>query len=134
MDLTTPSGLLSYKITAGDKRRIELVVKNTGSSELKGIELSASSPASWEVTFEPKKIEKLVPGAETSVFAEIKAAKKALPGDYVVNIDAKIPELAAKTTFRMSVETPMLYGWVGVLIIIIAIGSVYYLFRKYGRR
>jgi uncharacterized membrane protein len=32
------------------------------------------------------------------------------------------------------VKTPMLWGWVGVLIIFIALGSVYYLFRKFGRR
>jgi uncharacterized membrane protein len=28
----------------------------------------------------------------------------------------------------------MLWGWIGVLIIIFALGIVYFLFRKYGRR
>jgi uncharacterized membrane protein len=34
----------------------------------------------------------------------------------------------------MSVRTPMLWGWIGIFIIIAAIGIVWYLFRKYGRR
>ena len=64
----------------------------------------------------------------------IKADKKAIPGDYVTNIEARTPETSSKLSFRISVETPLLLGWIGVIIIIIALGTVYYLFRKYGRR
>ena len=35
------------------KKKIELEVRNTGSSLLKDIQLSANKPADWEVTFEP---------------------------------------------------------------------------------
>ena len=66
--------------------------------------------------------------------AILKASSKALPGDYVVTIDAKTPEVNADAQFRIAVKTPMIWGWVGVLIIAAAIGVVYYLFRKYGRR
>ena len=52
MELTTPSGLLSSDITAGKEERIELLVKNTGSSELKNIRFSASEPRNWTVSFE----------------------------------------------------------------------------------
>lgn len=134
MELTTPTGLLSTKITAGDKKQIELVVRNTGSSELSGIDLSSSAPANWEVMFDPRKVAKLSPGAETHVYAIIKADKKAIPGDYVTDIEARTPEVSSKASFRISVETSMLWGWVGILIIIVALVSVYYLFRKYGRR
>jgi len=134
MELSTPNGLLSNSITAGDGKRIELVVKNTGSSILTGIDLNASTPSNWNVVFEPKKIDKLLPGKQEQVFATVKADKKAIPGDYVLNMDAQTPETTSKAAFRMSVETPMLWGWIGVLIIGAALGSVYYLFRKYGRR
>jgi uncharacterized membrane protein len=134
MELSTPNGLLSNNITAGDGKRIELVVKNTGSSILSGINLSASTPSNWDVVFEPKKIDKLLPGKLEQVFATVKADKKAIPGDYVLNMEAQTPEASSKAAFRMSVETPMLWGWIGVLIIGAALGSVYYLFRKYGRR
>jgi uncharacterized membrane protein len=134
MELTTPSGLLSTGITAGDQKRIELLVKNTGSAPLKGIQMSASAPVNWEVTFDPKKIEMVEPGKTSQVFAVVKASKKALAGDYVTNIDARAPEVNSKAQFRISVRTSMVWGWVGILIICGALGCVYYLFRKYGRR
>ena len=95
MEVTTPKGLLSADITAGDTRRIDL---------------------------------------EANVTAELKASPKALPGDYVVVMDAKTPEVTADAQFRISVKTPLFWGWVGVLVILAAVGGVYCLFRKYGRR
>ena len=62
MELSTPRGLLSTEITAGDVKRIELVVRNTGSSLLKDIQLSANKPVDWEVSFEPSKIDMLEGG------------------------------------------------------------------------
>lgn len=134
MELTTPRGLLSTDVTAGDIKKIELEVRNTGSSLLKDIQLSANKPADWEVTFEPSKIDALKAGETSTVMATLKASKKALPGDYVTTIMAKTPEVNADAQFRVAVKTPMIWGWVGVLIIIATIGVVYYLFRKYGRR
>ena len=126
--------MLSTDITAGDTKRIELVVKNTGSSDLKDIKLSANKPVDWEVSFEPSSITKLAAGSSTSVVALLKASKKALPGDYVTKMEAKTPEVNASADFRISVKTPMIWGWLGIFIIIAVLGGVYYLFRKYGRR
>ena len=134
MEVTTPKGLLSADITAGDTRRIDLEVVNTGSSELKDIQLSSRKPARWELSFEPSKIASLKAGAAANVTAELKASPKALPGDYVVVMDAKTPEVTADAQFRISVKTPLFWGWVGVLVILAAVGGVYCLFRKYGRR
>jgi uncharacterized membrane protein len=134
MELTTPAGLLSTTITAGDEKKLELVVKNTGSSPLTGVQLSSNIPANWSVQFDPKKIDVILPGKDAPVYATIKADKKAIPGDYVVNMESKTPEVTSKAAFRVAVKTSMLWGWVGVLVIAGAIGGVYYLFRKYGRR
>ena len=134
MELTTPRGLLSAEITAGDTKRLDLVIKNTGSAELKDIQLSANKPADWEVTFEPVKIDRLKAGETANAVAIVKASKKALPGDYVTKISAKTPEVNSSADFRIAVRTPMIWGWMGVLVIQVALGCVYFLFRKYGRR
>lgn len=134
MSLSTPTGLLSTSITAGDQKRIELIIRNTGSSLLKDVDLSSETPSNWDVTFDPKKVDNIMAGGTAQVYATIKASKKAIAGDYVTNIEAKTPEVSSKASFRVSVRTPMLQGWIGIFIIIIALGSVYYLFRKYGRR
>jgi len=134
MELTTPTGLLSTSITAGSTKKIELEVKNTGSSELKNIEFSSSKPADWDVTFEPKKVDQLIAGSSTTVVATVKASRKAIPGDYVVKMTSRTPEVSSTADFRLAVKTSMLWGWLGILVIAAVIGGVYYLFRKYGRR
>ena len=134
MELTTPTGLLSASVTAGKDRKIELVLRNTGSAELRDVELKYSAPANWEVIYNPKRVDRLASGEEIRVFATIKADKKAIPGDYVTNLEARTPEISSKASFRMAVKTPLLWGWVGVLIIATVLSGVYYLFRKYGRR
>ena len=134
MEVTTPNGLLSGELTAGNEKKEDIVVRNIGSADLKDITLSANKPAKWEVTFNPAKIENLPAGSTEHVSATIKADKKAIPGDYVTQIYAKTPEANSSASFRMTVETPMLWGWAGVFIIFIALGSVFYLFKKFGRR
>lgn len=134
MDLNTPTGLLSTNITAGGQRRLELIVRNMGSSALNNVKPSFRAPSNWDVTFEPKEITTIEPGQFARVYATIKADRKAIAGDYVTTISTKTPEISSDVTLRVSVQTPMLWGWIGVLIIILALGLVYYLFRKYGRR
>ncbi len=134
MELTTPQGLLSSDITAGDTKRIDLEIVNSGSSMLKDIQLTSRKPSDWEVSFEPSKVESLKAGTIANVTAILKASSKALPGDYVVTIDAKTPEVNANAQFRIAVKTPLIWGWMGALVIVVTIGGVYFLFRKYGRR
>lgn len=52
----------------------------------------------------------------------------------MTKITARTPEADTTTDFRISVKTPMITGWIGVVVILAALGAVYYLFRKYGRR
>jgi uncharacterized membrane protein len=134
MELTTPTGILSANIVAGEEKRIDLVVKNTGTSVLSDIQMTNAAPVNWEVRFEPKKIDNILAGKEASVTAVIKADKKAIPGDYLTNLEARTTDASSKVSLRMSVKTPLLWGWAGILIILAGIGIVWYLFRKYGRR
>lgn len=109
-------------------------MNNSGSTELKDIQLKSTKPNDWEVSFEPTKIEVLKSGEIADVTAIIQASKKALPGDYIVKMEASIPEVSSNIDFRIKVETSLLHGWIGILIILVVIGGVYLLFRKYGRR
>ena len=57
-----------------------------------------------------------------------------MAGDYVASLEANTAEKSATASVRVSVRTPLLWGWLGIMIILGALGGVYYLFRKYGRR
>jgi len=134
MELSTPTGRLSSSLTAGRKKDIEVVVKNTGSSVLENVRFSASKPKNWTVEFDPDTIPAIQPGETASALATIQSADKAIPGDYVAKITAKTPDTQANASFRITVKTPLLWGWLGILIILATLGVIFYLFRKYGRR
>jgi uncharacterized membrane protein len=134
LELTTPTGLLSTDITAGRSKAIELQISNKGSAPLTDLTLSSNAPIDWEVNFDQKEIRKLDAGQSTTVKATIKAANKAIAGDYVASFTVSSPEASSDATFRIAVETSMLWGWIGVLIIAAVLYFVYYLFQKYGRR
>ena len=134
ISVSTPNGLLSANITAGKEKSIDLQVTNTGSADLKNIRLIANKPKNWEVTFKTDTIALLKPGTSTVVQAKIKAYEKAIPGDYVTNIGVKANEVTSSASFRISVKTSLLWGWMGIFIIIICVGLIIWLFRKYGRR
>lgn len=134
LKLSTSDGLLSTKTTAGDAKKVQLTVTNTGSAPLTDVNLTGTTPPNWEISFDPQKIEKLEAGASATVTATIKSNKNAIAGDYMVNLEGSSAAVSSKADLRVSVETSILSGWLGLLIILIAIGSVYYLFKRYGRR
>jgi uncharacterized membrane protein len=134
MELTTPRGLLSADVTAGSSTKVELEIRNTGTTALTDVELDYTAPIGWDVTFDKDTIDRIEAGESARAVATIKASNKAIPGDYETYISAKTPEVSSEAKFRITVKTSMLWGWLGILIIAAVIGGIYYLFRKYGRR
>ncbi len=134
LELTTPTGRLSDDITEGKSKLIKLTVKNTGSLPLDGIELTAQSPSKWTASFEPAKIDRVEPGESQEVSATLQVPDKTIAGDYITTFTAKNNQVNATATFRMTVKTSLLSGWLGIMVILAALGIVYYLIRKYGRR
>lgn len=134
INLSTPTGLLSDDITEGSKREIHLVVRNTGTIPLKEISLSAQTPSKWEASFEPSKIPQIDPGKTADITATLTVPGKTIAGDYVTVFTAKNSNASSDATFRMTVKTSMLSGWIGIIVILLAIYLVYGLIRKYGRR
>ncbi len=134
LTLTTPSGRLSEELTSGSHQDIQLIVKNTGTLPLNDIDLSSQLPANWEASFEPSKISRLEPGKSQELKARLKVPDKTIAGDYAATFTASNPNSNAPAAFRMIVKTSLLSGWIGIMVILLSVGLVYYLIRKYGRR
>lgn len=134
VELTTPTGRLSDEVTSGSEKEIHFVVKNAGTLPLNDLELSSQLPSGWESTFEPSKIEHLQPGKTMDVTARLKVPDKTIAGDYAATFSVKNNNDNADAAFRIIVKTSVLSGWIGILVILLAVGIVYYLIRKYGRR
>ncbi len=134
LQFTTPTGRLSQEVVSGSSETIQLVVKNTGSLPLNDVTISSQLPSKWEATFEPSTIEQLEAGKSVDVTATLKVPEKTIAGDYVASFTAKNANSQQEASFRILVKTSVLSGWIGILLILAAIGLVYYLIRKYGRR
>lgn len=134
LSLTTPEGRLSGQAYAGRENPIKLVVKNNGSAPAENLEFSASEPSGWEVKFEPDKLEKLAPGAESEVTAKIKPSPKAVAGDYMLTLRASAGSAQASADYRVTVQTSTLWGLIGVALIAVAVGAVGFAVSRFGRR
>ncbi len=132
--LTTPNGLLSGEGTEGNTKSLDLTLKNEGTLPLDNLNLSAQAPGKWSVSFEPSKIDRLDPGSTVTVVAHISVPDKTIAGDYLTTFTAGNSNATSNVSYRLTVTTSWLTGWFGILLILIALGIVYSLIKKYGRR
>lgn len=133
IELNTADTRLNARAQAGAPTTLDLVVRNTGSSPLAGVNLTATPPANWEVTFEPATFD-LAPSAEQAVRATITAAGNAIAGDYQLTINADAEDANDSVEVRTTVETSPLWGFVGIALIIAVGAGLVWVFRQYGRR
>ncbi|GIU92631.1 MAG: ABC transporter substrate-binding protein [Acidimicrobiia bacterium] len=134
LELTTPDQRLNTTVTAGQPSQFTLVVFNTGTALLQGVELSATPPRNWEVTFEPEVIPEIAPGQSANVTATITPASDAIAGDYRITFRASVDQAEDSVEVRATVNPSAVWGLVGVAVIALTLGGLGWVFRTYGRR
>ena len=135
LKVSGPDGRLSGEAYAGKESPIKVVIVNNGTAAAHNVELSASTPSGWKVTFDPKTIDTIPVGEQVEVTANIVPAEKAIAGDYIVTVRAKPAEGSnSSADFRITVRTSTLWGVIGVVVIAIAVGVVALAVARFGRR
>jgi uncharacterized membrane protein len=135
LELTTPDGRLSANASAGSTTDLSVVVRNTGTAPIDGVTLAATAPTGWEVTFEPE-TPITVPADEqgVQVTAHLTPSGDAIAGDYQTTFRASSSLANASTEIRVTIETSLLWGVVGVGLIALVVAGLWWTFRRYGRR
>jgi len=134
MQLTTPDELLNTTANAGATHDFAVVVVNSGTSPLAGIALTGTGPTDWEITFDPATVPDIPAGRSAQVTAHITPSANAVAGDYQVSMTAANADARQSMDVRVTVETPPIWGIVGILLVVVAIGGLVLVFRRYGRR
>ncbi len=134
LDITGREGLVSGRAVAGIETTIPIVVTNSGSAPADEVELSGNGPNGWKISFEPKTVASIAPGAFTEVQALITPIEKAIAGDYVTVLRASSRGESASSNFRITVTTSTLWGIAGVGIIGIALLIMVGAVARFGRR
>jgi uncharacterized membrane protein len=134
MALTTIDERLNVNVTVGQPAQLQLVVENRGSAPLTNVEMSATPPSNWEVTFDQEGLATVGPGEAATVNATITPATGAIAGDYQITFRATVPETSANAEIRATVSPSAFGGLVGVGLILLVLASLAWVFRRFGRR
>lgn len=132
--LSTVTERLNASGTAGGATTVDLVVTNDGAAPLTGVELSATPPTDWEVTFEPTAIDVVPPGESATVTASIVPTSEAVVGDYVVTMSASSAQLEDQLELRFTVGTSGAWSIAAIAVIVLVLVGLGEVFRRYGRR
>ena len=133
MTLTTPDGIVNTRGNAGGAIEETITIQNSGTAALENVALSATPPTGWDVTFEPESV--TVPANDDgTVVARIVPSGDAIAGDYVVRFRASTDQANDEFELRVTIETSLLWGIVGIGLIALVVIGLGWVFRRYGRR
>ena len=136
--MTTVDGRLNTSASAGQATDITMVLTNSGTAAVEGATLSATAPSGWTVTFDPPTVD--VPAGNGTAagtaqsIAHLTPSSDAIAGDYVATMKATATTANASTDIRVTVETSLLWGAVGIALIAIVLIGLLWTFRHFGRR
>jgi uncharacterized membrane protein len=132
--INTPTGRLNAEVTAGQDNHIGVRVRNNSSVALDEVRFSANVPQGWGVSFTPEEVNPLEAGRIQDSDMVITPHKNTIAGDYEIAVMAISSEALAEVKLRITVATPTIWGWVGVLIVIAVIAGIAVIFVLLGRR
>src|SRR5690606_29189591 len=119
----------------GSSSDLDLLVTNTGTAPLQGVELSATPPSGWDVTFAQEVIPAIEPGETAVATATITPSEEAVAGDYVITFEASQEEAdSSEVEIRTTVNPSALWGFVGIALIALTLAGLAWVFRRFGRR
>lgn len=132
--LGTDTGLLNLDATAGEESSTKLRLTNFGTGDLANIDLRATPPQGWDVTFQQSPIPSLPNDQQIDIITTILPAADAIPGDYLVTLHADHPDTNASLELRVTVAQSTIWGWLGIVLVVLVILILGGLFVRLGRR
>lgn len=134
MIVTTPTTVLSASGNAGAVMEQQFEIRNTGTAAINNVVMTGNLPTNWKVEFDPGTTESIAAGSTATITARITPAADAIAGDYSLTFTARGDEASDQVDIRFTVETSIVGGVVGGLLILAAVGGLWWVFRRYGRR
>lgn len=134
VDLSTPDQRLNAEVSSGGSSEVQLVVTNTGTAPVQGVELSATPPSGWDVSFDQPVLTAVEPGESAVATATVTPSDEAIAGDYVITFSADSEQASSQIDIRTTVNPSALWGFIGVGLIALTLAGLALVFRRFGRR
>ncbi len=132
--MSTDTGLLNLDATAGEESSTKLRLTNFGTGDLADINLLADAPSGWQVTFQVNSVESLPLNEQIDIITTVLPAADAIPGDYLVTLRSNHPDTNASLELRVTVAQSTIWGWLGIVLVVLVILILGALFLRLGRR
>ncbi|MFB6291558.1 MAG: NEW3 domain-containing protein [Candidatus Bipolaricaulia bacterium] len=131
----TGDGRVNTKATAGKETTISLKVENQGSAPLNNVTMSSvGTPKGWNVSFNPERIKTLESNSSRTIDISIKPGENAIAGDYMLQLKASSAQSKDSLDYRVTVNTPTTWGWVGVVVVAVVVLGLFGVFFRLRRR
>ncbi len=135
LTMDTSDSRLNGRGSAGSTSPIAIVLTNTGTAEITNVTLTGTGPGKWDITFDQPTVATIAAGQSVTVNAQVKPSGDAIAGDYTVTLSASGDSSARDSIeIRYTVETSIIWGVVGIALIIAVGAGVWWVFQRYGRR
>lgn len=128
------TGRLNTEADAGEDNSFTIRLINAGSAAIENVTFASNKPEGWDITFEPDKVGSVDAGTIQDVNVIIKPPRKTIAGDYMMTLRANSKEVSDTMDIRVTVVTPSIWGWVGVLIVLLVVAGLGAIFWRFGRR
>ena len=135
LSLLPATELYNTNVTAGKDNFFSVELRNEGSATIDDITFSSQKPEGWTIEFTPEEVSSLAAGKTKTIDINIKPDAKAIAGDYSVSFRvASEKATAERLEIRVTVETPTIWGWTGVGIIVVVIAGLAFIIMRFSRR
>ena len=120
---------------AGKDNYFSLEVGNLGTAAINNINFSSTKPQGWTIEFTPDKVDLLEAFDSQTIDVNIKPPPETIAGDYSITLRASGEQTSSgELAIRVTIETPTVWGWVGVGIIFVVIAGLVVIFMRFSRR
>lgn len=121
--------------TAGKDNFFSIELANVSTAAVDKVNFSSTKPEGWTIEFKPDKVDSIAALDTSTVEVNIKPPPETIAGDYVITLQASSTQtVAPQIQVRVTVETPTIWGWVGVAIIFVVIVGLVFVFMRFSRR
>jgi uncharacterized membrane protein len=123
------------KATAGKDTSFSVDIENNSTATVDSIAFSSYKPEGWTIDFSPAGLSSLAAGNFQTIDINIKPPPKTIAGDYYITLRASGEQATADSIrIRVTVKTPTIWGWVGVVIIVLVIAGLAFVVMRFSRR
>ena len=134
IEILSLTGRVDTEAIAGKETHFSILLTNRGSGKTEAINFYASKPEEWSVTFVPQRVPIMQPGESREIDIFITPTSKAIAGDYSLTLRANALGVADTMDLRVAVGNSTIWGWLGLIIVLLVITGMVTLFWRLGRR